>query len=357
MDWLDEVKWDAHGLVPVIAQEVGSNDVLMFAFMNREALRADRRARRGGVLEPLAQRLWHKGEESGHVQKVHEMRLDCDNDVRAAEGDAARPRARHRLPHRPPFAASSSACDDGRWQAVEPVLKDPEHDLQMSHDQRRHPGPPGRRDRVRASGGDPDKSYVARLFAKGTDAILKKIGEEATEVGDGGQGRRPRRRSSYEVADLWFHSMLALSAFGLKPADVLAELRAARGPVGAGGVCGAQGARRERKTEHERRDRRSDHRRTLDPNATARCSTIGHISYVLHAIVAVSAVLPGVQASVLLLLVAFILDLVKKGDAAGTWQESHFPGASAPCCGPVACTWSPRRCGCCCSCRAGSPGP
>lgn len=72
-------------------------------------------------------------------------------------------------------------------------------------------------------GGDPDKSYVARLFSKGTDAILKKIGEEATEVvmaakdGD-------RARIVGETADLWFHSMVALAAFDLKPADVLAEL-------------------------------------------------------------------------------------------------------------------------------------
>ena len=74
-----------------------------------------------------------------------------------------------------------------------------------------------------AAGGDPDKSYVARLFSKGTDAILKKIGEEATEVvmaakdGD-------RARIVGETADLWFHSMVALAAFDLKPADVLAEL-------------------------------------------------------------------------------------------------------------------------------------
>ena len=74
-----------------------------------------------------------------------------------------------------------------------------------------------------SAGGDPDKSYVARLFSKGTDAILKKIGEEATEVvmaakdGD-------RARIVGETADLWFHSMIALAAFDLKPADVLAEL-------------------------------------------------------------------------------------------------------------------------------------
>jgi phosphoribosyl-ATP pyrophosphohydrolase len=79
--------------------------------------------------------------------------------------------------------------------------------------------------------GDPDKSYVARLFHKGTDAILKKIGEEATETvmaakdGD-------RAKLVYEVADLWFHSMLALSAFDLKPADVLAELERREGLSG-----------------------------------------------------------------------------------------------------------------------------
>ena len=79
--------------------------------------------------------------------------------------------------------------------------------------------------------GDPQKSYVARLFQRGTDAILKKIGEEATETvmaakdGDA-------HKLVYEVADLWFHSMLALSAFGVKPADVLAELERREGLSG-----------------------------------------------------------------------------------------------------------------------------
>ncbi len=82
-----------------------------------------------------------------------------------------------------------------------------------------------------AAGGDPDKSYVARLFSKGHDAILKKIGEEATEVvmaakdGD-------RARIVGEVADLWFHSMVALAAHGLAPADVLAELERREGLSG-----------------------------------------------------------------------------------------------------------------------------
>jgi len=71
--------------------------------------------------------------------------------------------------------------------------------------------------------GDPDKSYVARLFRKGTDAILKKVGEEATEVVMACKDGDPKKIVA-ETADLWFHSMLALSAFGLAPADVLAEL-------------------------------------------------------------------------------------------------------------------------------------
>jgi phosphoribosyl-ATP pyrophosphohydrolase len=80
-------------------------------------------------------------------------------------------------------------------------------------------------------GGDPDKSYVARLFSKGGDAILKKIGEEATEVVMAGKDGE-RQKIVYEVADLWFHSMLLLAQFGLKPGDVLAELERREGMSG-----------------------------------------------------------------------------------------------------------------------------
>jgi phosphoribosyl-ATP pyrophosphohydrolase len=92
--------------------------------------------------------------------------------------------------------------------------------------------------------GDPDKSYVARLFHKGTDAILKKIGEEATETvmaakdGDA-------QKLVYEVADLWFHSMLALSAFGVTPADVLAELERREGLSGLEEFAARKAAQRE----------------------------------------------------------------------------------------------------------------
>ena len=128
MDWLDEVKWDAQGLVPVIAQEVGSNDVLMFAFMNREALAKTAELGEAVFFSRSRGRLWHKGEESGHIQKVHELRLDCDNDVVLlkveqlghASGDPGI--ACHTGRH----SCFFQRLDGGRWTSVEPVLKDPE---------------------------------------------------------------------------------------------------------------------------------------------------------------------------------------------------------------------------------------
>ena len=80
-------------------------------------------------------------------------------------------------------------------------------------------------------GGDPDRSSVARLFAKGPDAILKKVGEEATEVVMAAKDGDPKRLAA-EVADLWFHSMIALAQYGLTPADVLAELERREGQSG-----------------------------------------------------------------------------------------------------------------------------
>ena len=128
MSWLDDVKWDANGLVPAIAQEVGSNDVLMVAFMNRAAL--ERTAELGEAVywSRSRQRLWRKGEESGHVQKVRELRLDCDNDVvllrveqlghAADEASIACHTGRH--------SCFFQRLDGDAWTAVDPVLKDPE---------------------------------------------------------------------------------------------------------------------------------------------------------------------------------------------------------------------------------------
>ena len=79
--WLDAVAWNEQGLVPVITQEVGSKDILMMAWMNRDALLATLRLGEAVYWTRSRQKLWHKGEESGHIQKVKEIRLDCDGDT------------------------------------------------------------------------------------------------------------------------------------------------------------------------------------------------------------------------------------------------------------------------------------
>ena len=81
MNWFDTLKWDAQGLIPAIAQEQGSGDVLMMAWMNREALQKTAELGRAVYFSRSRHKLWFKGEESGHVQTVHEIRLDCDSDV------------------------------------------------------------------------------------------------------------------------------------------------------------------------------------------------------------------------------------------------------------------------------------
>jgi phosphoribosyl-AMP cyclohydrolase len=124
MEWLDQVKWDRDGLVPAVAQEVGSGDVLMVAWMNREALAATVERGEAVYWSRSRARLWHKGEESGHVQQVHEVRLDCDGDVvllkvtqRGHDPGIACHTGRH--------SCFFQRYDQGRWVAVDPVLKDP----------------------------------------------------------------------------------------------------------------------------------------------------------------------------------------------------------------------------------------
>ncbi|MBU6492463.1 MAG: phosphoribosyl-AMP cyclohydrolase [Burkholderiales bacterium] len=124
-NWLDKVNWDERGLVPAIAQEVGSNDVLMVAWMNREALARTVETGEAVYWSRSRNRLWHKGEESGHVQTVHEIRLDCDEDVVLLKVEQRGGIACHTGRHACFFQKFEGNAADGTWTAVEPVLKDP----------------------------------------------------------------------------------------------------------------------------------------------------------------------------------------------------------------------------------------
>ena len=125
MNWLDTIKWDAQGLVPVIAQEQSSGDVLMFAWMDREALQKTAELGRAVYFSRSRNKLWFKGEESGHVQIVHEIRVDCDADVVLLKVT--------QTGHTPGIACHTgrhscffSIYENGAWKVIDPVLKDPQ---------------------------------------------------------------------------------------------------------------------------------------------------------------------------------------------------------------------------------------
>jgi len=125
MNWLDHIKWDAQGLVPVIAQEQGSKDVLMFAWMNREALQLTAEQGRAVYFSRSRGKLWFKGEESGHVQLVHDIRLDCDNDVvllTVTQTGHDPSIACHTGRHSCFYQRWQTGPDGGQWLSSEPVL-------------------------------------------------------------------------------------------------------------------------------------------------------------------------------------------------------------------------------------------
>jgi phosphoribosyl-AMP cyclohydrolase len=124
--WLNKVKWDEHGLVPVIAQEAASGDVLMFAWMNRDALARTVELGEAVYWSRSRKKLWHKGEESGHIQKVLDMRLDCDEDVVLLTVEQQGGIACHTGRHSCFFQQYQGGNGEGDWVEVEPVLKDPE---------------------------------------------------------------------------------------------------------------------------------------------------------------------------------------------------------------------------------------
>ena len=119
--WLDSIAWTAEGLVPVIAQEVGSGRVLMFAWMNREALELTAGSGRAVYWSRSRGKLWRKGEESGHEQRVHDIRLDCDNDVILLTVEQIGGIACHTGRHHCFF----QQLQGDAWVTVDPVIKDP----------------------------------------------------------------------------------------------------------------------------------------------------------------------------------------------------------------------------------------
>lgn len=228
MDKLTEaVKWNADNLVCAIAQDHESGRVLMVAYMNPEALRLTVQSGFAHYYSRSRQKLWRKGEQSGHLQKVRSLRLDCDGDAVLMQIEQQGGIACH---------TGRESCfyrqwDGSVWQTADAVLKDESEiyrqaaplgdnvlsQIQNVLDGRRH--------------ADPSASYVAGLLQRGEDKILKKVIEEAGEVlmasKDGGG-----EHLIYESADLWFHNMILLTHHGLRVESVLAELARRQGLSG-----------------------------------------------------------------------------------------------------------------------------
>lgn len=248
LQWLDEVKFNEQGLIPAIAQHHQTGRVLMVAWMNREALTLTAEKNQAVYFSRSRQKLWHKGEESGHFQTVHEIRLDCDADVIVLQIE------QH----------GRIACHTGRescfyrkltangWEIVDAQLKDPDqiyanksnnpHTLAMNastaqSEQIEILDYLGQMMAERKAA-DPDSSYVAKLYEKGLNKILEKIGEESIETIIAAKDFKSEPQEDnkndliYEVADLWFHSIVMLGYFDLQPQVILNELARRQGLSG-----------------------------------------------------------------------------------------------------------------------------
>ncbi|MGB3960066.1 MAG: bifunctional phosphoribosyl-AMP cyclohydrolase/phosphoribosyl-ATP diphosphatase HisIE [bacterium] len=212
MEWLEKIKFDDRGLVPVIVQDTATGRVLTLAYANQEALVRTWQEKRAWFFSRSRQKLWRKGETSGNEQRVEEIYLDCD-------GDAVLYRVN---PTGPACHTGSPSCFYRKvsWEGG----------LAQEGDQEGTPPPVGpeilaevyrvirqRQEEL------PENSYVARLTRQGLDRVLQKIGEEAVEVVLAAKNKN-HADTIYEMADLWFHCLLALGYLELPPELVFAEL-------------------------------------------------------------------------------------------------------------------------------------
>jgi len=212
---LNQIKFE-QGLVPAIVQESGSKEVLMMAYMNHEALERTIATGETWFYSRSRSQLWHKGETSGNVQKVKEIRYDCDNDTLLILVEAAGP-ACH-TGHNTCFYRNLQGEETG------PRLFDPDevygaesaailNELQEV---------------IRGRYQDrPEGSYTTYLFNQGIDKILKKVGEESAEVIIAAKNQ-DKGELTYEISDLIYHLIVLMVEKGISLTDIFKELRGRR---------------------------------------------------------------------------------------------------------------------------------
>ncbi|MEK8088940.1 bifunctional phosphoribosyl-AMP cyclohydrolase/phosphoribosyl-ATP diphosphatase HisIE [Thermithiobacillus plumbiphilus] len=210
---LDSIKWDAAGLAPAIAQEARTGEVLMLAYMNRESLAATLRDGYATYYSRSRGQLWRKGETSGHLQRLVDVRLDCDGDTLLLRVEQTGP-ACHTGADTCFFRRQQAP---GSWQDASPPPAMILQSLCETLSARRL--------------ADPGQSYVARLMHDGRDKILKKVGEEAAETIIAAKNGDPGALV-YESADLLFHLLVMLVEQDLHIDAVLQELARREGMSG-----------------------------------------------------------------------------------------------------------------------------
>jgi phosphoribosyl-ATP pyrophosphohydrolase/phosphoribosyl-AMP cyclohydrolase len=194
-----ELAFDAAGLVPVVVQDRGSGDVLMLAYANAEALARTAETGLAHFWSRSRRALWRKGETSGNALRVREVRTDCDRDAVLMVVD----------PEGPACHTGARTCFGEDPAALAGVLAELQRVI------------------AARAGASPEASYTARLLAKGPDHVLKKIGEEATEVVLAAKGDTDERLAA-EAADLVYHLLVALRQRGVGVERVLETLKARR---------------------------------------------------------------------------------------------------------------------------------
>ena len=196
---INELNFDSNGLIPAVVVDVFTREVLTVAYMNRESLEISMKEGRTCFWSRSRQELWRKGETSGNVQHIVDITADCDRDALVVRVNKEGPAC---------HLGTDSCFNDKVFQSEQPAPFSVEGLYQLLQ---------GRKETL------PEGSYTTYLFQKGIDKILKKVGEESTEVIIAGKaGDKPE--TVYEIADLMYHVMVLMVEMGISVEDVTAEL-------------------------------------------------------------------------------------------------------------------------------------
>ena len=207
-DILNRVDWQKSELLPVIVQDSSNNEVLMMAYMNKEALELSLKSRVAHYFSRSKQRIWKKGESSGHTQKIHSFNIDCDNDTLLIK-----------------VTQEGVACHTGRRSCFFTELESGEVQSNIEVDTSSAYGVIDTLYHTiqERKGADPSTSWTAKLLQKGDNTILKKVVEEAGEFSfaykDDDEGEM-----IYEAADLTYHMLVALASKNISPDRIKQEL-------------------------------------------------------------------------------------------------------------------------------------